>query len=748
MTLDDDASVPSPARAIPLPAAPPNPQMKWVPLQGVEATGVVRRSNLDEASQARLIADAAEILGRGVNPREPRESATGLVVGLVQSGKTMSFTTVIGLARDNGFPLVIVIAGTKVSLLNQSHERLEKDLNVHAGDGLPSWKIQKNVRATDAHDEQSIRQAIAAWHDNELEPDERATLILTVLKQRQRLQSLTRLLSRLDLRRVPVLVIDDEADQASLNTQVQQGGESATYTRLRELRDALPCHTYLQYTATPQAPLLINIADVLSPDFPKVLDPGADYVGGQEFFAPGSPYIRDIPPQDIAAGNDPPDSMLEAVRVFLVGLAASLIRDGRRRSMLIHPSRLRADHRQVVQWVSEAKTTWLNVLRLPEADPDKIGLVEDFQTAYDHLATTDANLPSFEEVLAKLPRALRQTTIIEFNTNGRPRTPEINWRDAEGWILVGGQAVDRGFTVDLLTVTYMPRGVGVGNADTLQQRARFFGYKRKYLGICRIWLEAVTRSAFESYVEHENLMRRELKLLETKPGGLKKWRRRFILDNALQPCRRSVVSDNYFRPTRPGGWTQQKGALIAEELRNANSELLEAFAQAFTFAEDTDTYRASEDSQKHFVAREVPIATVIDMLSEYRLEDPRDTATFTGTLVMLGEALRQAADTPVAVYRMRPGAQGGRRTVSASGTLEDGFQQGPTRVAGGGYTYPGDAAFQMSDRPTIQLHRFDLSRAEGEVIQARAAPLLAIHIPPNLAKEWLVQLQAGQVNAG
>jgi hypothetical protein len=747
MTPDDDAAAPRPARAIPLPAAPPNPQMRWTPVQGAEATGVVRRSGVDEASQARLIADAAEILGRGVDPREPRESATGLVVGNVQSGKTMSFTTVIGFARDNGFPLVIVIAGTKVSLLNQSHERLEKDLNVHAGDGLPSWKIQKNVRDADAHDEQSIRQVIQAWQDEELEADERATLILTVLKQRQRLQSLTRLLSRLDLGRVPVLVIDDEADQASLNTQVQQGGESATYTRLRELRDALPCHTYLQYTATPQAPLLINIADVLSPDFPKVLDPGADYVGGKEFFAPGSPYIRDIPPQDIAPGNDPPDSMLEAARVFFVGLAASLIRDRRRRSMLIHPSRLRADHRQVVQWVSEAKTTWITALRLPEADPDRIGLVEDFRAAYDHLATTDANLPSFVEVLAKLPRALRQTTIIEFNTNGRPRTPEINWRHAEGWILVGGQAVDRGFTVDLLTVTYMPRGVGVGNADTLQQRARFFGYKRKFLGICRIWLEGNTRAAFEAYVEHEELMRRELKRLETEPGGLKKWRRRFVLDNALQPCRRSVVSDAYFRSTRLGGWTQQRGALMVEALRNANAELLEAFTRELAFAEDTDTYRSAEDSQKHFVAREVPLDRVIDMLSEYRLEDPRDTASFTGTLVMLGQALRQAPDTTVAVYRMRPGARGARRTVSASGTLEDGFQQGPTRLAGGGYAYPGDAAFAMNDRPTIQIHHFDLARSDRGAVEARAAPLLAIQIPAELAREWLVQLQAGQVDA-
>ena len=65
----------------------------------------------------------------------------------------------------------------------------------------------------------------------------------------------------------------------------------------------------------------------------------------------------------------------------------------------------------------------------------------------------------------------------------------IHWRRNYSWILVGGQVLDRGFTVEGLTVTYMPRGPGVGNADTIQQRARFLGYKRSYLGYCRVFLE-------------------------------------------------------------------------------------------------------------------------------------------------------------------------------------------------------------------------------------------------------------------
>src|SRR5690606_5341635 len=128
--------------------------------------------------------------------------------------------------------------------------------------------------------------------------------------------------------------------------------------------------------------------------------------------------------------------------------------------------------------------------------------------------------------------------IMEVNTRGRQRTPQIEWRNEYGWILIGGQAMDRGFTVKGLTVTYMPRGIGVGAADTLQQRARFFGYKRDYLGYCRIYLESDALAAFEAYVAHEEEMRAELQTVRDSGIALTDWKRRFVLSPDLSPCRR------------------------------------------------------------------------------------------------------------------------------------------------------------------------------------------------------------------
>ncbi|KAF0232032.1 MAG: hypothetical protein FD175_227 [Beijerinckiaceae bacterium] len=720
-------------------------QAKWIPVPGEQANGVAERANLDDDAKKRLLSSSISILGSGINPSQGG-MVTGLVVGYVQSGKTLSFTTVIGLARDNGFPLVIVVAGNKDNLLTQSHERLAKDLDVDGGIGLPAWIMAKNLRAQNTQYEQLIRQTIANWKDSTRDPDEKPTLLLTVLKQNQRLGAITTLLTKIGMAGIPALVIDDEADQASLNTKVNQGDESTTYRRLKELRDALPTHTFLQYTATPQAPLLVNIADTLSPNFVHVLEPGTGYVGGEDFFKANSPHVAVIPAADIPPNNalpvDPPPSLLNALRLFFVGLAASIVNGGGRRSMLIHPARERVVHQESAKWASAAKDEWNACLSAKETDQDRKDAVADFKMAYDELSKTEASLPSFNVVMEKLPRALRNTTVIEFNTRGSPKTPEINWRHAEGWILVGGQAVDRGFTVDSLTVTYMPRGTGVGNADTLQQRARFFGYKRRYLGICRIFLEQGIKDAFEDYVEHEQFMRTELKRIESSGEELRSWRRRLVLDPSLHPCRRSVISDRYSRARSGSGWSQQRGALMTSQARTANSAELVSLVSSLTFKPDT-SYVSAEIAQQHLVAVNVPLKKIVDTLVNYQLQDPRDTASFTGLLVTFGEAVRRDPSITAAVYQMRPGATGLRRTCQDDGSI-DNFQQGRTALAGGGTAYPGDNTFQLPDCVTVQLHRYDLAFDSKGPIVASAAPLLAIHVPPALAKDWLVQVQQGQ----
>jgi hypothetical protein len=488
----------------------------WKPVIGEQAIWLMeRQTKLSEEARERTVQSAAAILSRGQDPAKSVGSRTGIVVGYVQSGKTLSFTTIVALARDNNIPLIIVVAGTSEPLFHQTRDRLEEELRIDDDDVPPAWM---HIPNPGLENKDIVRKIFRDWQDPYLRKEDRATLLVTVMKHHKRLQNLNDLLSQLDLIGIPAIIVDDEADQASLNTLISREKESTTYQRLLELKRHLPNHTYLQYTATPQAPLLINIIDDLSPDFVEVLEPGAGYIGGLHFFGDNPHYGRMIPSSDIPSSNNPvtgpPVSLLEALAFFFVSVAVGLIagrsKENPNRSMLVHPSRTTLEHYQYYQAIISIRDDWFAVLTSSTTEPDRTALVADFLAAYNDLASTALGLPVFDDVLLKLPRALLETQVREVNRRDRSKTPQIEWKQAYGWILVGGQSMDRGFTVRELSVTYMPRGTGVGNADSLQQRARFFGYKERYKGHCRLYLESAVFSAFLSYIEHEEEMRKEL----------------------------------------------------------------------------------------------------------------------------------------------------------------------------------------------------------------------------------------------
>jgi hypothetical protein len=708
-----------------------------------------RQAKLSHEARDRTMQSAAAILSRGQDPTAPQGSRTGLVVGYVQSGKTLSFTTVVALARDNDIPLVIVVAGTSEPLFHQTRDRLIEELRINEDDVPPAWM---HIPNPGIENRDIVRKILRDWRDPELGKGDRATLLMTVMKQHQRLRNLNDLLSQLDLFGISAVVIDDEADQASLNTLINRGNESTTYQRLIELKRRLPNHSFLQYTATPQAPLLINIIDALSPDFVEVLEPGAGYVGGVQFFGLARLYTEVIPANDIPSANNPvtgaPPSLLRALSFFLVSVAVGLIEGRSRanpnRSMLVHPSRTTLEHFQYYRSILSIRDDWLSVLEGPPTEPDRAPLIADFQNAYDDLCRTVDPLPSFSEVLRKLPRALRETQVREVNRRGGQRTPAIEWKQAYSWILVGGQAMDRGFTVRELSVTYMPRGTGVGNADTLQQRARFFGYKERYLGHCRLYLEAAALVAFRAYVEHEEEMRKELILLQRSGVPLASWKRKFILDPALQPCRSNVIEHDFGRGNYADDWFFPTMAKMSDDAIAANTRVVDSFLSRVPLAADT-FYVSDQPAQQHLVADGVPLRLVVEeLLVNYRVQGPVDSKDVIGLLLQLQKALERDNSEAARIYRMRPGFTA-ERGVDDQGRIPSirRLQQGPTR-ADGGYSYPGDRAFVDQGAVTVQAHVFDLTEGEGpnKVVVRRGVPLLAVWVPRRMEADWVSQDQA------
>jgi Z1 domain len=722
------------------------PLTLWQPIQGSEVDALIQHLGLDPRSSERITSEATNILSRCAPPQGRHDSTTGLVLGYVQSGKTLSFTTVAALARDNAYPMVIVITGVSNPLLDQSTDRLEDDLRLQNN---RKWRLFRNPKS---EDRESILNVLTDWNDDRVPDRRRKTVIITVLKNTTNLKKLNEVLESLDLRNVSVLVIDDEADQAGLNTAIGKNRESTTYQRLVSLRRNLPRHAYLQYTATPQAPLLINIADALSPRFVELLTPGDDYVGGEVFFKQRPELIRTIPSSEIPSREnvlrEVPQSLLEALRLFFLGVAAGycLGHDegpGRKnRSMLVHPSRETPGHGQYLHWIRMVRQNWLDLLSLDVESEERLAFVESVRPSYNDLAGTEDGLPDFDELMVELEYAIRHTELLEVNAVGR-RTPQPEWRNAYPWILIGGQAMERGFTVEGLTVTYMPRTMGVGNADTIEQRARFFGYKRRYLGYCRVFLENGVREAFEHYVDHESDIRERLNKHRDTGRPLDEWRRAFFLDSGLKPTRKQVLDLDFKQGTFADQWFWPKVPHGTTELLRRNRRTVTAFAAAAAWRTSSGDGRRTPE-QLHLVATDVSLERVYaDLLSPFMFTDERDSQLFTGLLLQIRAYLDEVSDALCSVYQMSRGAERVRSV--------DDDEEIPTLFQGANYAdkahldliYPGDSEIHDSDRVTIQLHTLEVRQKNRGSIIASDVPAIAVWVPRDLAEDWLVQRNLG-----
>lgn len=714
----------------------------WRPHVGDETLLLMEHLGFEGEARDRVLDESIGILSRCIAPSTTAGSQTGLVIGNVQSGKTLSFTTVSALARDNGFRMVIVITGISLGLFSQSTQRLVNDLQLMTRQqGQPrKWKhfpnpsIRGDVQPT-------IQSTLDEWRDRTVPERELQTVLITVMKNHRHLAHLAQLLAQLRLANVPTLIIDDEADQAGLNSLVNEHEESTTYRRLLGIRDLVPQHTYIQYTATPQAPLLINIIDRLSPNFAELLTPGDDYVGGRDFFVDRTDLIRVIPQSELpvrgAVMSGPPDSLLLAMRIFFLGVASSLVQEQghSNRSMLVHPSQGTMRHSEYFQWIRSAKNAWQRALELPEGDPDRADVISEFEVAYEDLAATVPDLPPFEALLGRLVHAIRRTREQEVNARAG-RTPPVLFHDTPAHIVVGGQAMDRGFTVEGLTVTYMPRSVGVGNADTVQQRARFFGYKRQYLGYCRVFLEADTRDAYASYVRHEEHMREQLSAHRQRGEPLSDWKRTFLLAPNLRPTRDEVMDLGYMRYNFSNDWYAPKLPHESEEVTAANRNLVSDFLGNLTLRQDPGDGRRTP-VQVNLIANGVPLETVLEqLLMQFRVIRQSESQRFTALRIQLRQFLERTPHATATVYVMSRGVdpQAVRmRPVSETGELTTYLFQGANPATG----YPGDRELPTADPVRVQIHHLRLEH--NRQLVANDVPALGIRLPAGMRDDVVVQ---------
>ena len=720
--------------------APLGEVILWRPRVGEETLELLDRV-LPPASAPRVQGEAVEILSRCLPPGAERAERTGLVVGYVQSGKTLSFTTVAALARDNGYQIVIILAGAANVLLTQSRHRLQSDLRLAQANAYERWRrVEIDMSVTSESVVQRMGSCLDEWRDPTVPVSEHATLLITVLKNWQDLRHLRNALARVDLRGTTALVIDDEADQVSLNSRVRQGQESSTYLQLRMLRDTLPRHTLLQYTATPQAPLLLAIADSLSPDFCYLLSAGDEYLHGADLFFEGSPFVKLLEGELADPGDAiaPPPGLTAALATFFVGAAISKSMSPRpaNRSMLVHPSRRIEPHETYKTWVNRIKENWRELLSREWADADRAALLVELDRARADLVTTVPGVPAIDQLVPALLNVIRTCQVEVLNAApGSAGIREIPWSDAFAWVLIGGQLLDRGFTVEGLTVTYMSRPLGGRQADTLWQRARFLGYRKPYMGYVRIFVDDVTDRAFRAYVAHEREMHRELANVVHEGIALRDWRRRFLLDRQLSATRAQVLRTLPRRVTVSNGWLEQRFPHHIKPATTAqNWELLDAVTSHVELRANAGDSRRT-DAQKHLVGSLRLRDLVEKLLSRYTLEDDYDATRFSGLDCQLGLYLdRVGAQEELADVLVMRGGTESRRQLNDKDAIDELFQGASVTDPS---IYGGDRHIH-EDRLTIQIHRLEVHDAAGAT-QRKGLPTLAVWVPSRMAADILVQ---------
>jgi hypothetical protein len=527
------------------------------------------------------------------NPRQEKTFASrGLVMGYVQSGKTANFVGVAARAADAGYRLIIVLAGTWNILRDQTQRRFDKELLgkelllkdeaytehkpsdwdeflEHGQDpaALDHFVWQRLTRpdidykrlkaAIDNLAFEKRRKDLPLYHEENLK--HLPVKLLIVKKHSEILKNLTKDLALVDahLTELPALIIDDESDQASVNTQRKRvpadaaSERSKVNKRIVALLQLLPRAQYVGYTATPYANALVDVTDeddLFPRDFIVSLERPQDYMGVSDFFDATTDY-SDLDSQDYSlpeiayirrvatAATSDDEELKTALRSYVIAGALKLYRlasdrerykpdSFKHHTMLVHTSHKVGAHAVLVErlkglWfacgfhtpdgLSALRTLWCDDYELVCRAQGNELIPDTFDSLIPHLATAIAKIE------------LGQKVFLEVNHEAKEAPDFITspvWK-----VIVGGNKLSRGYTIEGLTVSYYRRVSKT--ADTLMQMGRWFGFRPGYRDLVRVFLGVVEGksatedlvSLFKEVCRMEEGFREEIKRYRRVPGA-------------------------------------------------------------------------------------------------------------------------------------------------------------------------------------------------------------------------------------
>ena len=463
---------------------------------------------------------AKEVLKRWVDPLSGgNEQINGLVYGLVQSGKTGVLTVTGAMGADEGYRTIVVLTSDNDPLYDQTLGRVRE--------AFPGIDIIGKNEFKDAE------LFLARIKSN--------TCAIVTTKNGSRLKTLIENFKRGRVRGLSCLIIDDEADQASPNTRAScdDGTASTINERISELRAFFEKNTYLQVTATPQALFLQRPEHSFRPKFTVLSHPGHDYVGGEDFFADNSKLVTEFPLNEIsilAPGAQPspgleiPKSLMRSLDTFMVGATYKRTKDADQNcAFLCHVSTRKSDHKHIVDLLRKYKTDLAHGLRTKNAKT-----IERLKKAYEDLASTHEGLKaaSFGKLVEGIEFLSPGITVKLVNGE----TDEDVAVKSPYNLFVGGNKLGRGVTIKNLLVSYYGRNPRNPQADTVLQHARMYGYRRKDIGLLRLFLPPELHAVFKAINRMEKGLR---DLISRNPD--EEFRGVFV-ESGVRPTRKNILA--------------------------------------------------------------------------------------------------------------------------------------------------------------------------------------------------------------
>ena len=516
-----------------------------------------------------------KILDKCVNPKNKNSwDRRGMVVGHVQSGKTSNYVGLINKATDSGYKVIIVIAGTISSLRRQTQERIDDGFigrsssafireNENRLIGVGNLKVETDIYSLTSSyyksgDEGDFSQSVA----NRLNiPIGKNPVVFVIKKNKSILENLIDWFSKNEniknidgtpkLFDVPALIIDDEADAASVNTTKNINDIKTINKLIRTLLNIFNQNTFIGYTATPYANLFISqdhnedlktivknkeykIGEDLFPrDFIINIKAPTNYIGASKIFGFENPNGTENEPLDIFRAIDDfdppffrtinkhnkedlpeylPKSLEAAIKSFILTCAIRRVRghEKKHNSMLIHVALLVKWIDKVAYLVNDKMREYKNAI-----DGNDETLMNDLKHLYekDFLPTTEnvlenldytdirIKIHSWEEIKKELKKAASKIEVR--SVHGTRSTTNLQYHNIEeidysryengfSVIAVGGSRLSRGITLEGLSVSYYLRTTKM--YDSLMQMGRWFGYRPGYVDLCRLY---TTEQIFE-----------------------------------------------------------------------------------------------------------------------------------------------------------------------------------------------------------------------------------------------------------